>query len=54
MADVSSLHDPHQKEVAVRHPLDGTPAQTRVAVGSSIAATVGAGHGIGTGSAEVD
>jgi MFS family permease len=51
MADGSSLHDPHLTELAAWHPVDGTPAKRRVAVGSSVGATIETYDFIGFGTA---
>ena len=45
------LHDPRLTEVAAWHPVDGTPAKRRVALGSSIGATIETYDFIGFGTA---
>ena len=45
------LHDPHLEEVAAWHPVDGTPAKKRVAIGSSVGATIETYDFIGFGTA---
>jgi MFS family permease len=51
MGDAYPLHDPHLAEVAAWHAIDGTPAKTRVAIGSSIGATIETYDFIGFGTA---
>src|SRR5215218_3106643 len=51
MADGSSVRDPHLSDVAAWHPIDGTPAKRRVAIGSSIGATIETYDFIGFGTA---
>ena len=46
-----SVHDPHLEEVATWHPVDGTPAKKRVAIGSSVGATIETYDFIGFGTA---
>src|SRR4051794_30160390 len=51
MADGSSLRDPHLSELAAWHPVDGTPAKKRVAIGASVGATIETYDFIGFGTA---
>jgi MFS family permease len=51
MPDARPLRDPHLTEVAAWHPVEGTPAKTRVALGSSIGATIETYDFIGFGTA---
>src|SRR3954466_9831617 len=51
MADGSALHDPHLTELAAWHPVDGTSAKRRVAIGSSVGATIETYDFIGFGTA---
>ena len=51
MADRSPISDPHLGELASWHPIDGTPAKTRVAIGSSVGATIETYDFIGFGTA---
>src|SRR4051812_11387770 len=51
MADGSSLRDPHLSDVATWHPVDGTSAKRRVAIGSSVGATIETYDFIGFGTA---
>jgi MFS family permease len=51
MADGSSLRAPHLSDLAAWHPVDGTPAKRRVAVGSSVGATIETYDFIGFGTA---
>jgi MFS family permease len=51
MADSSSLRDPHLRDVAAWHPVEGTPAKRRVAIGSSVGATIETYDFIGFGTA---
>ncbi|MGK5112672.1 MULTISPECIES: MFS transporter [unclassified Geodermatophilus] len=47
----SPVRDPHLEEVAAWHPIDGTPTKKKVAVGSSIGATIETYDFIGFGTA---
>jgi MFS family permease len=51
MADGSSLRDPHLTDLAAWHPVDGTSAKRRVAIGSSVGATIETYDFIGFGTA---
>jgi MFS family permease len=51
MADRTPISDPHLGELASWHPVDGTPAKTRVAIGSSVGATIETYDFIGFGTA---
>jgi MFS family permease len=51
MADGSSVRDPHLTDLAAWHPVDGTPAKRRVAIGSSVGATIETYDFIGFGTA---
>jgi MFS family permease len=51
MADGSSVHDPLLRDLASWHPVDGTPAKRRVAIGSSVGATIETYDFIGFGTA---
>jgi MFS family permease len=51
MAEGNSLRDPHLAEVAQWHPVDGTPMKKRVAIGTSVGATIETYDFIGFGTA---
>src|SRR5689334_7052305 len=51
MGDAYSLPDPRDVAVVRRHPVEGTPARFRVAVGSSVGATIETYDFIGFGTA---
>src|SRR4051794_40775925 len=51
MATEEQLRDPHLQEIAQWHPIDGTPAKRRVAIGSGIGATIETYDFIGFGTA---
>ena len=51
MAKGYPLRDPHLQEVAAWHPVEGTPAKKRVAVGSAVGATIETYDFIGFGTA---
>ena len=51
MADRTPISDPHLGELASWHPVDGTPAKRRVAIGSSVGATIETYDFIGFGTA---
>jgi MFS family permease len=51
MATEDQLRDPHLQELAQWHPVDGTPAKKRVAIGSGIGATIETYDFIGFGTA---
>ena len=51
MTDGTSYPDPHLTEVAQWHPVEGTPAKRRVAIGASVGATIETYDFIGFGTA---
>jgi MFS family permease len=51
MTDRTPIGDPHLGELASWHPVDGTPAKRRVAIGSSVGATIETYDFIGFGTA---